>query len=404
MAPISTSESTITDGGSFTTLFICEDFCRSIIVPISTGAGSQAPPTETAGVTDPLSSSVFVPSATGSTTSHTQLSASAATQSPSDRPKNTFTFPAAPASEAHSSSDRPLTTLTLPAFTPTSTSASASASPFAPRLTATSERDPEVPSSRGMTSHASASSPATSSRAPQAPQTSSSGSSVASITTAAEPVHRVSRIPTPALAGAIVSAVLATAVAGVIFRLWLRRRRTHALLSTQSSSSDMSRSAARDLSPSMAAVSCSRVLSKSQAEDSVAGVRTRTRSVASDSESGSSRGARCGSATVTSSLEPSPSSRSLLAVHADRKNDQQGLPRPPSPVPAPPSMERLPEPRGNSSDGESETGEAHGGERLLHLALPWALGQRMLAMMAGEDPGRVEGEGEETLPANEPRR
>ncbi|EIW53814.1 uncharacterized protein TRAVEDRAFT_23109 [Trametes versicolor FP-101664 SS1] len=400
MAPISTFESTITDGESFTTLFVCEDFCRSIIVPISTGAGSQAPPERTTGVANPLSSpssALFVSSATGSTP-HIRLSASA-TPSPSDRPKTTFTIPAAPAS-AQSPSDRPLTTFTLSAFTSNSASASPSASIW---RTATSER--EVPSSPSTTSHASTNSPATSSRAPL--KTSSSGSSSASPPASAEPAHRVVRTPTLVLAGAVVaSAVLAAAAAAFLLRLWIRRRRTHTLLSTQSRISDMS--ACSDLSHSMAAVPagrpCSRVLSKSQAEGGVMRVRPRTRS--SLSESGSSRGALYGSAT---SFGPPSTPRSLAAAHADRKNDQQHgqeLPIPPLPAPAPPSTESLPEPQGNTSDVERETVEVHSeahhaGERLLHLALPWALGQRMLAMMAGED--RVGGEGEETLPAYEPR-
>ncbi|OJT10239.1 hypothetical protein TRAPUB_13232 [Trametes pubescens] len=43
-------------------------------------------------------------------------------------------------------------------------------------------------------------------------------------------------------------------------------------------------------------------------------------------------------------------------------------------------------------------------ERLLHLALPWAFGQRVLAMMAGEDTRSVNSNGSEPPPAYEPRR
>lgn len=43
------------------------------------------------------------------------------------------------------------------------------------------------------------------------------------------------------------------------------------------------------------------------------------------------------------------------------------------------------------------------GERLLHLALPWVFGQRVLAIMAGEDAHSMDSDGSEPLPAYEPR-
>lgn len=49
-----------------------------------------------------------------------------------------------------------------------------------------------------------------------------------------------------------------------------------------------------------------------------------------------------------------------------------------------------------------ETADAQG-ERLLHIALPWVFGQRVLAMMAREDARSVDSDGSEPLPAYEPR-
>lgn len=43
------------------------------------------------------------------------------------------------------------------------------------------------------------------------------------------------------------------------------------------------------------------------------------------------------------------------------------------------------------------------GERLLHFALPWAIGQRVLAFMAREDARSVDSNCSETLPAYDPR-
>lgn len=43
------------------------------------------------------------------------------------------------------------------------------------------------------------------------------------------------------------------------------------------------------------------------------------------------------------------------------------------------------------------------GERLLHLALPWVLGQRVLAFIAREDARSLDSSGSELLPAYAPR-
>ncbi|OJT10243.1 hypothetical protein TRAPUB_13236 [Trametes pubescens] len=50
------------------------------------------------------------------------------------------------------------------------------------------------------------------------------------------------------------------------------------------------------------------------------------------------------------------------------------------------------------------TAGAHGlGERLLYVSLPWALGQRVLAIIAGEDARSVDSGNSEPPPAYEPR-
>ncbi|KAL1940460.1 hypothetical protein VTO73DRAFT_9032 [Trametes versicolor] len=55
-----------------------------------------------------------------------------------------------------------------------------------------------------------------------------------------------------------------------------------------------------------------------------------------------------------------------------------------------------------TSGADPERAEAPG-ERLLHLALPWVLGQRVLAFIAREDARSVDSGGSEPLPAYEPR-
>lgn len=55
-----------------------------------------------------------------------------------------------------------------------------------------------------------------------------------------------------------------------------------------------------------------------------------------------------------------------------------------------------------TSGADPERAEAPG-ERLLHLALPWVLGQRVLAFIAREDARSVDSGGSELLPAYVPR-
>ncbi|OJT10242.1 hypothetical protein TRAPUB_13235 [Trametes pubescens] len=299
-----------------------------------------------------------------------------------------------------------------PVFTSTSTNVSTSASVTTSATAMENETapGPQEPGSTGTASY---------------PQTLSSGSSSSTkplvpTTTISAPSHPVSHVPTPALAGAIAAAVLATTTAAVLFRLWMRRRRARALLSTTPNS--ISEMSTGDNSTSAATIpvvpSHIRTFSKIQAEEDVPGIRTHTHSIVS----GSSHGARYGSAT---SLGPSPSCRSLLAVDADHKNRAchgQALPRPATPpIPTPPSMEHLPDGTGSSSDvrspsdihvapqgiattsSELEAAAEAPGERLLHLALPWVLGQRVLAMIGGEDAHSVGSDISEPLPAYEPR-
>ncbi|OJT10248.1 hypothetical protein TRAPUB_13241 [Trametes pubescens] len=207
-------------------------------------------------------------------------------------------------------------------------------------------------------------------------------------------------LPTPTLAGSISSAVLATVAAAILLRLWIRRRRARALRLTTPNSTSTSSASGHSTPAETIAVVRPRSKVHSQANDNVTEIHTRTYPVAS--ESGSSHGACYGSAT---SLAPSPSSsesRPPPVVSADRKDCEcHG-----------PSVEHLPDHPGRPADDHAvpeqdaaaaadELEEAHPSERLLHFALPWALGQRMLAMMADEE--RVGGEGEEALPAYEPR-
>ncbi|OJT10245.1 hypothetical protein TRAPUB_13238 [Trametes pubescens] len=140
-------------------------------------------------------------------------------------------------------------------------------------------------------------------------------------------------------------------------------------------------------------------------------MRTRPFSLVSDS----SRGARYGSAT---NPEPSSSSRPpTLRMSVDHKRGgyhKQELPGPPPPLPVLPAAEYLPD-RSESLPAVSQdvaatapelvTAAGAHEERLLHLALPWAFGQRVLAMMAGysEDARSMDSSGSEPLPAYEPR-
>lgn len=134
------------------------------------------------------------------------------------------------------------------------------------------------------------------------------------------------------------------------------------------------------------------------------------------------------SGTVTRALGRAPSFlEPSSAIDVDRKGSgylEQELPSPGPPTLVPPSAEHLPPDSADSGPAgqwqsqavafaatEPHAAESLGtagawqGERLLHLALPWVFGQRVLAMMAGEagDARSVESGGSEPLPAYEPR-
>ncbi|KAL1940470.1 hypothetical protein VTO73DRAFT_9042 [Trametes versicolor] len=153
----------------------------------------------------------------------------------------------------------------------------------------------------------------------------------------------------------------------------------------------------------------SSVCSKVQADNSIPETRTRTHSIVS----GSSHSAHYGSAT--SSELPSSSRPPTDQTPMDHKAGEPHAPCPqPMSVPPPakdrssPTCPRDPvEMPQNVSESTPELDTAepqgHAGERLLHFALPWAVGQRMLAMMAGQDARSVHSGDSEPLPAYEPR-
>lgn len=125
----------------------------------------------------------------------------------------------------------------------------------------------------------------------------------------------------------------------------------------------------------------------------------------------SSHGAQDGSAGT---LEGIPSSRLPTSdIHVDRKRggpsrqEHPSSPSPPAVVSAAESLltrTRNPgcTPAVSEAVPESVTVGAYG-ERLLHFALPWVVGQRMLDILAREDTRSVDSSNSEPLPAYEPR-
>ncbi|OJT11255.1 hypothetical protein TRAPUB_12208 [Trametes pubescens] len=231
--------------------------------------------------------------------------------------------------------------------------------------------------------------------------------------------HRRS-LPTAALAGAAVAAVLATAaVAAALVRHWARRRRRHARVaralpelptpSTPSTTDHARGSASARVLPKRA------VGNGVLRQDQESHTRSQTQSLVSESltGTGSSRAAQDGSAATLELDGPGthlygqpPAS---TAVPVDRKGAERHLP-----APVPPALAEGPRlvtvPQGTTEaqlEPEAGMGEAPPGmgERLLYFALPWAVGQRMLAMMhmEGQYARDVDSDGEEPLPAYEPR-
>ncbi|KAL1940488.1 hypothetical protein VTO73DRAFT_9060 [Trametes versicolor] len=321
-------------------------------------------------------------------------------------PTNTSPFASPSHAQTALTPDRPVTTLTIaPVSALTSTAVT----------TSTPAAEINV-SGSPITSHSSADSLSTSSL-PSTSSISSPLQPLVPIATSGTPSRRVSRIPTSALAGVIVSAVLATAIAAVLLRFWLRRRRARARAQAlHPAQNGAPGTSTGSLSSATIPVVRSRwhVFSKAQADENSSVPENRSR--AHSLVAGSSDSTRYGSAA---SLEPPPSSRPLLAVHADHKDVEhygRELPRPSSSFPVPPSLEHQPERPGEPSDihaacegapavaHEPGTADGHTPERFLQLTLPWAFGQRVLAMMACEDANSVGSDGSESLPAYEPRR
>ncbi|KAL1940457.1 hypothetical protein VTO73DRAFT_9029 [Trametes versicolor] len=240
------------------------------------------------------------------------------------------------------------------------------------------------------------------SRVPQSPPLSAPSATSA----APAPSHRP-RLPTPALVGAILASLFVTAIVAALVYLCIRRRRAraHALLPTQITEPDQLATTAR--ATDSATGQPSRVSQKYRVEEVVSptGGYAHPYSECLASGPGSSRGA-----TI---FERPPSSRpptpDLHVGHKDHDalKDETTKPHPSPPVsaPVPSSTEEISTfARRAVSEAAPEvvTGGAHG-ERLLHLALPWVFGQRVLAMMAGEDARSVDSDGSEPLPAYAPR-
>ncbi|EIW53828.1 uncharacterized protein TRAVEDRAFT_51568 [Trametes versicolor FP-101664 SS1] len=277
--------------------------------------------------------------------------------------------------------------ITSPSISPTSTNSTSTG--YQPPL--------PPPSSDGQSSPLPASSSASQSPPLSAPSATSA---------APAPSHR-SRLPTPALVGAILAAVLASAITAALVRRWVRyrRARAHALLPTQFMEPDGMATTEHTTDSAIGQPTC--LFQRSHAEEVVSLAKGSSRTESLGSEPGSSRGA-----TI---FERPPSSRPPTPdPHVGRKDhdtlrDETTNP-PPSPrvpVPVSPPMEdisALARREASESEAAPELVAAGAqGERLLHLALPWIFGQRVLAMMAGEDARSVDSDDSDPLPAYAPR-
>ncbi|KAL1940454.1 hypothetical protein VTO73DRAFT_9026 [Trametes versicolor] len=297
----------------------------------------------------------------------------------------------------------------------TSPSASTPASTALLTLTSTATWTPFTDTSRSPASSypsantASASSPThgSSSGAPQSPVLS---------TTSAAPAHLLAHLTAPALAGTVASVAVITTVAAALVRRWVRRRRRARarvrpeLLLTQEPG-ELGR-------PTAERAPCPPILpSHARGGDTESGACTQGQSLVS----GSSRGARDGSAATVertalgSSRPPTPEMVSVENKGSESASASGG--QEPSGTAASESCHERPSidlpdasrydvpqtARDVSADDPQIMVEDAQGERLLHLALPWVLGQRVLAFIAREDARSVESGGSEPLPAYEPR-
>ncbi|KAL1940461.1 hypothetical protein VTO73DRAFT_9033 [Trametes versicolor] len=220
----------------------------------------------------------------------------------------------------------------------------------------------------------------------------------------------VSRIPAPALVAATASVVLVAGAAVFLLRRWMRRRRTRTCALGDRSGRSPSHSDDTPFTP-VPVHSHSRARFEWQADDRIRDESTDTRyRLVSGNECGAQEGGAAG-------LRHAPSFSTSSAIDVSRKDEgylEQELPSPPRPTLVPYSEEPLPRHRADSPPDQYMIPEAAAlapdletagaqGERLLHFALPWVLGQRVLAVMAREDARSLESGGSETLPAYAPR-
>ncbi|EIW53826.1 uncharacterized protein TRAVEDRAFT_74232 [Trametes versicolor FP-101664 SS1] len=221
--------------------------------------------------------------------------------------------------------------------------------------------------------------------------------------------QRVSRIPAPALVAATASVVLVAGAAVLLLLRWMRRRRTRTCALRDRSGRSPSHSDDTPFTPVLVR-SHSRARFEWQADDRIRDESTDTRyRLVSGNECGAQEGDAAG-------LRRAPSFSTSSAIDVSHKDGgylEQELPSPPSPTLEPLSGEPLPQHRAGIPADQYMIPQAAAlapdletavqGERLLHLALPWVLGQRVLAVMAREDARSLESGGSESLPAYEPR-
>lgn len=296
--------------------------------------------------------------------------------------------------------------------TTTTLHSQASSSTDTSKVSATSAQDTTATIPAQASSLKSAISP--SSTVCQTPHTASTPSSVESLgsTSISSGTSHGNRLPVPALAGLSVSAVLVTVVAVALVRCWVRRRkaRPHARLYTWQGVPTLSTVDHGSEYPS-AALLPSRFRSKCQAQDGAPDscARARSQSVVSSStcraQDGSAATPDCVSLLEFRLPAPVLDVERKAGVHREREPSRRAL----AVSALFPARDLLPL-AGSSTEfhgvpeapPEPETIGASG-ERVLHLALPWVFGQRVLAIIAREDAHHMDDDYSESLPAYEPR-
>ncbi|KAL1940473.1 hypothetical protein VTO73DRAFT_9045 [Trametes versicolor] len=361
-------------------LFVtCSDTTRVIDSDPTPTAASGTVPSSTqdtpSGATDTPSSLSNTPLSTRSTTENTATRTSLSTVSITSNTPSPSSDPvtASPTITAPCTKPPPALTGPAPLASSTSTTAAAFTPPSETKPSATLETSRSSADSRTTSTGSPPTSP---SYSPSFPATSASSARGSEST-------RVSCVPHSVLAGVIVSIVLDTAAAvAVLLRLWLHRRRASVRALRLAQNNTASTSATVPVVHSHSPVS--------------SGTRLSRRAV----------------------WQRDDSRRAVLLVATLARPDvsgSQALPGAPPPLPvAEYLLDRpgsLPGSRAVSPDVaattpglpvETAAGAGAHGERLLHLALPWAFGQRVLAiMMAGDsdDARSVESGASEPLPA-----